>query len=116
MINRLTALLAIAGASFITLAALPSKASAHEWRADSRIVQRCDRDGDECAPFRCDWDGDDCVQVGPWRHRYTTYYRQPYSYQFQFGLGYQNYNQDRWRDQERREERREHRHDRDDDD
>jgi len=113
-----TSILRIAGVAAFGLlmsAALPGAASAHQWRSNQRIEQRCDRDGDLCAVFRCDWDGDDCVQIGPWRRQYARYDRYGYGYNDYYN-GYSGYDRrDGYYDNERREEWRERRRDRDDD-
>jgi hypothetical protein len=107
----------VAAFGALMIVTLPSAASAHEWRSNQRIEQRCDRDGDVCAVFRCDWDGDDCVQISPWRRQYTRYDRRSYSYGYNDYGQYNGYaDRDDYYSGERREEWRERRRDRDDDD
>ena len=119
MINRLITIGAVLGAGVALLAIAAPAASAQEWRHQSRTVQKCDRDGDECATFRCDRDGDDCVQVSAWRHVYARTYRRPSPYGYRlFGrsdFGYDEHDRDGWRDRRGHEERRERHRDRDED-
>ena len=110
---RMIALAALGG---LFVSVLPSVASAHQWRSNEHIEQRCDRDGDVCAAFRCDRDGDDCVQISEWRRQYARYDRRGYGYD-----GYSQYNRSNDRDDGyyndgRREQWRGRRRDRDDDD